>query len=158
SRNGRARVGFVVGDDMFDVQDVLSGLNEKSPVPAEADIHAWIDEGEEAWAVLRAAAGRVAQSRAPAIPLAGMPLLPPVLRPSKICCLALTNSANSERIMSGPKHPAIFTKPTSALVGHNSPVRLKPHYGRVHPEPELALVIGKGGADIPAERAYEHVF
>ena len=44
--------------------------------------------------------------------------LPPVRRPSKICCVALNNSANSDRILRGPKHPAMFTKPASALVGN----------------------------------------
>ncbi len=34
----------------------------------------------------------------------------PVRKPSKICCLALNNSANADRIMSGPKHPAVFVK------------------------------------------------
>src|SRR4051812_35535740 len=31
--------------------------------------------------------------------------LAPVTRPSKICCIALNNSANTDRIISGPKHP-----------------------------------------------------
>jgi len=35
---------------------------------------------------------------------------------------------------------------------------LRKAYGRVHPEPELALVIGRGGRDIAEAAAYEHVF
>jgi len=57
-------------------------------------------------------------------------------------CLALNNSANADRIMSGPKHPASFIKGANALIGHGEPIRIKPIYGRCHPEPELALVIG----------------
>lgn len=83
---------------------------------------------------------------------------PPVRRPSKICCLALNNSANSERIMSGPKHPAIFVKGANALVGHNEPIVVKEHYGRVHPEPELAVVIGKTAKDVQAANAMDFVF
>jgi len=82
----------------------------------------------------------------------------PVRRPSKICCLALNNSANAERIMSGPKNPAMFIKPASSLTGHNQPIICKPEYGRVHPEPELAVVIGTEAKNISAQRAYEHVF
>ena len=82
----------------------------------------------------------------------------PVRTPSKIVCLALNNSANASRIMKGPKHPATFVKPWSALAGHGEAVLCKPHYGRVHPEPELALVIGKGGKDIRSADAYDHVF
>lgn len=84
--------------------------------------------------------------------------LPPIPRPGKIICLALNNSANKDRIMKGPKHPAIFIKPSSSLVGHGQPIRLREDFGRVHPEPELTVIIGKGGSDIPRETALEHVF
>lgn len=83
---------------------------------------------------------------------------PPVRRPSKICCLALNNSANSDRILRGPRHPAMFTKPASALVGHGGAIECKPQYGRTHPEPELAVVIGKIAKSIRAADAYDHVF
>jgi 2-keto-4-pentenoate hydratase/2-oxohepta-3-ene-1,7-dioic acid hydratase in catechol pathway len=83
---------------------------------------------------------------------------PPVRRPSKICCLALNNSANTDRILQGPKHPAMFIKPASALVGHLGAIECKPHYGRVHPEPELAVVIGKTAKNIAARNAYDYVF
>jgi len=83
---------------------------------------------------------------------------PPVRRPSKICCLALNNSANSDRILQGPKHPAMFIKPASALLGHGGAIECKPHYGRVHPEPEFAVVIGKTAKNIAARDAYDYVF
>jgi 2-keto-4-pentenoate hydratase/2-oxohepta-3-ene-1,7-dioic acid hydratase in catechol pathway len=81
-----------------------------------------------------------------------------VRRPSKIVCLALNNSANTDRILEGPKHPAAFLKPSSALVGHGGAIECKPHFGRVHPEPELAVVIGKTAKSVRAEEAYEYVF
>jgi len=83
---------------------------------------------------------------------------PPVRRPSKICCLALNNSANSDRILRGPKHPAMFTKPASSLVGHQGAIECKPQYGRTHPEPELAVVIGRTAKSICAADAYNYVF
>lgn len=82
----------------------------------------------------------------------------PVRRPSKICCLALNNSANSDRILQGPKHPAMFIKPASALIGHGGAIECQPTYGRVHPEPELAVAIGKTAKNIAARDAYEYVF
>ena len=84
--------------------------------------------------------------------------LPPIPRPGKLVCLALNNSANKDRIIKGPAHPALFTKPATSLLGHGQPIRLRKDYGRVHPEPELAVVIGRGGADIAAADAYDHVF
>jgi 2-keto-4-pentenoate hydratase/2-oxohepta-3-ene-1,7-dioic acid hydratase in catechol pathway len=84
--------------------------------------------------------------------------LPPVPRPGKVVCLALNNSANKDRILKGPAHPALFTKPVTSLIGHGQSIQLRSGYGRVHPEPELAVVIGRGGRDIKAANAYEHVF
>lgn len=98
------------------------------------------------------------QTRAPAQALHTVTLLPPVTRPSKIICLALNNSANHDRILQGPSHPATFIKPASALVGHGGAIELRTDDGRVHPEPELAVIIGQGGRDILPERAYDHVF
>lgn len=99
-----------------------------------------------------------ANGSAGAVDVAGLAFLPPVPRPGKVVCLALNNSANSTRIMKGPAHPAMFTKPNSSLLGHGRPIRLRESFGRVHPEPELVVVIGKGGADIAAADAYDHVF
>ena len=90
--------------------------------------------------------------------LSALHWLPPSTRPGKILSVALNNSANKERIIRGPNHPAFFIKPASSLVGHGQPVRLRQSYGRVHPEPELALFIAKGGRDIAESAAYEHVF
>ncbi len=92
------------------------------------------------------------------VPIAGMAWLPPVRRPGKVLCVALNNSANPDRILSGPDTPAMFVKPSSSLIGHGRAIRLRPDFGRVHPEPELAVVIGQGGADISVDAAPDHVF
>lgn len=84
--------------------------------------------------------------------------LAPVPNASKICCLALNNSANADRILSGPAHPAMFTKPSSALAGHGQAIECRPEYGRVHPEPELAVVIGKKAKNVSAQDAMDYVF
>jgi 2-keto-4-pentenoate hydratase/2-oxohepta-3-ene-1,7-dioic acid hydratase in catechol pathway len=84
--------------------------------------------------------------------------LAPVTRPSKICCIALNNSANTDRIISGPKHPAMFVKGANSLAGHGAHIHYKPAYGRVHPEPELAVVMGKVAKDVPVGAAYDFVF
>ena len=83
---------------------------------------------------------------------------PPVRRPSKLVCLALNNSANADRILKGPQHPAAFMKACNALVGHGEAIVIKPGYGRCHPEPELACIIGREAKEVPSQRALEHVF
>jgi 2-keto-4-pentenoate hydratase/2-oxohepta-3-ene-1,7-dioic acid hydratase in catechol pathway len=111
------------------------------------------------WAAARPAVERAAAAGAEeAVPLAGLSWLPPLPRPGKIICVALNNSANASRIMSGPAHPATFSKPASSLLGHGRPIRLKKEFGRVHPEPELAVVIGGKGAGIALPEAMDHVF
>ena len=83
---------------------------------------------------------------------------PPVPSPGKICGIALNNSASNERKISAPEHPAFFLKPASCLVGHQQPIRIRPYYGSVHPEPELSVIIGEETRDIPASRALDAVF
>jgi len=83
---------------------------------------------------------------------------PPVRRPGKILAVAMNNSASNARKISAPDHPAFFLKPPSCLVGHETPIRVRPYYGSVHPEPELALVIGKTMRDVPATDALDGVF
>jgi 2-keto-4-pentenoate hydratase/2-oxohepta-3-ene-1,7-dioic acid hydratase in catechol pathway len=113
----------------------------------------------EDWAGAKAAVERaVTDGAGKAVPVAALTWLPPVPRPGKVICVALNNSANADRIISGPDRPATFNKPATSLLGHNQPIRLKKEWGRVHPEPELAVVIGKGGTDISREDAMSHVF
>jgi 2-keto-4-pentenoate hydratase/2-oxohepta-3-ene-1,7-dioic acid hydratase in catechol pathway len=83
---------------------------------------------------------------------------PPVRRPGKILAVAMNNSASNERKISAPDHPAFFLKPASCLIGHREPIRVRPFYGSVHPEPELALVIGSRSRDLEPEHALDAVF
>ncbi len=92
------------------------------------------------------------------IPAAEVRWYPPVRWPGKICAVAMNNSASNERKVSAPDHPAFFLKPPSCLIGHREPIRVRPYYGSVHPEPELAVVIGRVTRDVPATSALDAVF
>jgi 2-keto-4-pentenoate hydratase/2-oxohepta-3-ene-1,7-dioic acid hydratase in catechol pathway len=83
---------------------------------------------------------------------------PPVRAPGKICAVAMNNSASNARKISAPDHPAFFLKPASCLIGHLDPIRVRRYYGSVHPEPELAAVIGQQTRDVPAVHALDAVF
>lgn len=83
---------------------------------------------------------------------------PPVPQPGKICCVAMNNSAADDRKISAPDHPAFFMKSASCLIGHNEPIEVRDHYGRLHPEPELAVVLGRRAKDLDPARAYDSVF
>ena len=83
---------------------------------------------------------------------------PPVKRPSKILGVAINNTMG-QRIAFRPfADPAFFFKPPSSMIGHGEPVVVKPSYGITHPEPELAIVIGKRGKDIAEKDALSYVF
>ncbi len=84
--------------------------------------------------------------------------LPPVPVPGKICGVALNNSASNNRKISAPDHPAFFLKPSSCLVGHREPVTVRTCYGSVHPEPELAVIIGKKTKDVDAVDALNSIY
>jgi 2-keto-4-pentenoate hydratase/2-oxohepta-3-ene-1,7-dioic acid hydratase in catechol pathway len=109
------------------------------------------------WADMRQSI-EIEAAGAPVLQVGDLHWLPPVPRPGKVVCVALNNSANKDRIMKGPAHPATFIKPASSLIGHGQPIRLREAYGRVHPEPELVVVIGRDGSDIARENAMDHVF
>ncbi|MCK9511972.1 MAG: fumarylacetoacetate hydrolase family protein [Pigmentiphaga sp.] len=152
--DGRDGIAMVGADEtlLFDIAALWPELGLAAPAPHH--MIELIESGPEAMAALRA--HQPATSRG--IPLGLATLLPPVRRPSKIICLALNNSANSDRILSGPSHPATFLKPASALLGHGGHIELRPSDGRVHPEPELAVIIGREGKRIAARDALQHVF
>jgi 2-keto-4-pentenoate hydratase/2-oxohepta-3-ene-1,7-dioic acid hydratase in catechol pathway len=94
-------------------------------------------------------------------------LLAPIPRPRKnVFCVGrnyVEHVAEGARAMGTeqklPEVPQFFTKAPTAVNAPGAPVRLDPGLTRLLDyEVELAVVIGKGGRDIPRERAYEHVF
>jgi len=95
------------------------------------------------------------------IPIAGSDLAFPVRR---IYCIGRNYAAHAREMGSDPTRepPFFFQKPTDAIqhvpVGtvadHPYPTLTKNY----HYEVELVVALGKGGRNIPAERALDHVF
>ncbi|HEY2591764.1 MAG TPA: fumarylacetoacetate hydrolase family protein [Steroidobacteraceae bacterium] len=163
---GRDRIGAAIADDaLVDLAEAAAAWRLQSGGDAIdpatfSDLITLIEAGEGPLAPVRRAV-ELARTRPDAVPrfaVSDVRWHPPVRRPSKLVCLALNNSANKDRILSGPQHPASFIKGANALTGHREPIVIKPLYGRCHPEPELAVVIGRRAKEIRAEDAYAHVF
>jgi 2-keto-4-pentenoate hydratase/2-oxohepta-3-ene-1,7-dioic acid hydratase in catechol pathway len=58
-----------------------------------------------------------------------------------------------------PQRPVVFTKAPSAVVGPTDDCEVHAELtAELDYEAELAVVLGRGGRDIPRERAWEHVF
>jgi 2-keto-4-pentenoate hydratase/2-oxohepta-3-ene-1,7-dioic acid hydratase in catechol pathway len=158
--NGENRIGLAIKHDaLVDVDEILTraGVDPRMVPRSMLEL---IEASPELWRSLREAARRASEDPRglTCYPVDSVEWHAPVRNPSKICCLALNNSANAERIMSGPKHPAMFVKPASALIGHRGQIVCLPEYGRTHPEPELAVIIGKRAKHVEAAHAYDHVF
>jgi 2-keto-4-pentenoate hydratase/2-oxohepta-3-ene-1,7-dioic acid hydratase in catechol pathway len=107
-----------------------------------------------------------------ALPLSSVRLLAPIPHPVRNIFCVGKNYLDHAREFAGSgyeagavkgaeidEYPAVFTKPASTVVGTGDTVSLHPHItSAVDYEVELTLVIGKGGRDIPAERAYDHIW
>lgn len=91
-------------------------------------------------------------------PLRDVRLLAPILRPGKIVCVG-RNYAEHAREHGGevPTQPLFFLKSTNTLCGPGDAIVIPPASSKVDYEAEMVVVIGKGGKNIPEEKAYQHV-
>jgi 2-keto-4-pentenoate hydratase/2-oxohepta-3-ene-1,7-dioic acid hydratase in catechol pathway len=159
----RDRVGLVLADGIVDLAGVVAASNsatDAAQVPA-GDMNALIRAGEHAQACLRRAYAYALASpeRLRKFAAAEIVWQPPVRYPSKIVCLAINNRAlDAIKIKAPADHPAFFLKPSTALVGHLQPIRLRTSFGLTHPEPELAVIIGRELKHVTPEAALAGVF
>ena len=84
--------------------------------------------------------------------------LPPIPNPAKILCIGL-NYEDHRVETARPKsaHPTVFTRFADTLVGPGRALVKPRHSDKLDYEGELAVVIGRGGRDIDAANALEHV-
>jgi 2-keto-4-pentenoate hydratase/2-oxohepta-3-ene-1,7-dioic acid hydratase in catechol pathway len=130
-----------------------------------------IDGGPETWARAREVweYGRALADRLPihdlvarrvARPLARVKLLAPIPRPRKnIFCMGRNYAEHAaERGAAPPEQPVFFTKPPTTVIGPGAPIVHHAVTQALDYEVELAVVVGRPGRDIPADRALDHVF
>jgi len=91
------------------------------------------------------------------------PILPVVSSPEKILCVGLNYSSHYEESLrvkpdlALPEAPVVFGKYRNALLPHNAVLPMPESSTMLDFEAEVAVVIGRPGRAIPAERAHEHV-
>ena len=92
-------------------------------------------------------------------PLATTQLLAPVPRPPKLIAAWVNYEEHGkEATVKAPRNvPLFFTKWSTSVIGPGQPIVLPHNSQKVDYEAELALVIGAGGKNIPAENAYDHI-
>ena len=106
---------------------------------------------------LAGAAGIAADAK-PDLPLEGLTFAPVIPDPDKIICVGLNYRDHvAETAKTVTEKPALFARFAGSQIGHLQPL-VKPAVSDAFDyEGELALVIGKQGRHIPAERALEYV-
>jgi 2-keto-4-pentenoate hydratase/2-oxohepta-3-ene-1,7-dioic acid hydratase in catechol pathway len=106
---------------------------------------------------------QLVEGLSPERPLQGLHFLPVIPRPEKIVCAVRNYMDHHQEVLAAgmqrelSEEPPIFLRVWRSQVGHGQPV-VKPRVSdTLDWEGELAVVIGRPGRDIPAERAWEHV-
>jgi len=139
SHQGSPRAGVLVGDG-------IAGLDYP-------DVGALLRAGEAGLEEARDAAGRGAD-----LALADALVLRPVLAPGAVVCVG-HNYRNHILEMGRdlPSAPTLFSKVPIALTDPYADVPLPVASQSVDYEGELAVVVGRGGRDIPSDEAWEAV-
>lgn len=135
---GRSSWGRVEGNEVLDLGAVPG---------AAADLKAAIAAGELGQA-----------SDAPRLQRTSVRLLPVIPNPSKILCVG--HNYESHRVETGrdkTRHPSIFTRFADTLVSADDPIIRPKASSDLDFEAELAVVIGRGGRNIPEDEAMQHI-
>lgn len=143
----REQFGAVVGDSVVD----LTGVSGHPTLAAFV--------GSDEFANREAL---VEQAGAP-VPLGDVTLLPVIPRPEKIVCSVRNYmDHHQEALASGLQRelsdfPPIFLRVWRSQVAHEAPIVRPRASDSLDWEGELAVIIGRGGRDIPTESAWDHV-
>lgn len=156
---GAARLGV-----MLDGERVLD-LAKAEPNAAFADLISLIEAGDTGLQAAR----RLASAAPPSavVKLSDVTLQAPIPSPRKnVFCVGrnYVEHVNEGYRARGaeiklPEYPQFFTKPRTAVIGAGATVPLHANVtAMLDYEVELAVVIGRGGVNIPIEEALDHIF
>lgn len=167
TRGGSASYGLLLRDDK--VMDLPQAASLAGMAAPGADMVAFIAGGEAAAQTARRLEDDAANAKlAPAVaPLSAVKLTAPIPRPRKnVFCIGRNYK---EHVAEGyraraqdikmPEAPQIFTKPPTAVIGPDDEFCILPAVSTtIDYEVELGVIIGPGGANIPAAKAMNHVY
>ena len=143
------KLGVLKGDTVVDVSQAVRDIPHTGP-------HNLISGLIERFADYRGALEK-AVAAGNGVPLAGVRIRPPLPRPVNIDAMAVNYMEDGTR-----KEPApinAFHKSPSSVIGDNDTMVLPDVPATIFEgEAELALVIGKRAANVPAAKAMEYVF
>jgi len=146
--NANGRSGLLVGEQVFDLEEVSGATVSADPMTAIVD----------QWDVVRQV--HDAGAFHGGTPLADVVLGPPVPAPRAIYAVGLNYRAHAaESGREPPEIPGIFTKFPTSITGPHDDVVLPTVGGKASNdwEAELTFVLGDGGRHVPKEQALDHV-
>jgi 2-keto-4-pentenoate hydratase/2-oxohepta-3-ene-1,7-dioic acid hydratase in catechol pathway len=155
SWGGRRHVGLVSADGSEVTPLALDGANERGALPL---IEAMV-KGQP-----------IPKASGPKMPMAGITVDAPLPHPRRnLFCVGRNYKAHAAELArtifrdagnaAEESWPMIFSKVPECVIANNQPIRLpKGVSDQIDYEAELAVIIGKGGANISARRAMEHVW
>ncbi|WP_339671943.1 fumarylacetoacetate hydrolase family protein [Dasania marina] len=158
------QLAALVDEQVIDIAAAALALGQAAPASTLAQLVALGDEAaKQVWAIATTAAAQqlACQSYEQADIIAPFPT------PARnIMCLgknyaghlievALKTNTSTDL----PEYPIIFTKAPSCVIGPGDTIPASEQYTqKLDYEAELAIIIGKGGRDISAANAWQHVF
>ena len=167
---GKPFVGIVLGDD--DVINLKAAPNSAALTSTDS-IDGLLEDWDANFAGLQKICDALEKEGRPAtVKVASLRPLSPVRRPGKMFYAAQNFQEHVDEMLragmtpaSGPKftgekstsEPYLFLKAPSALCGANDDIAIPTGLKKIDWEAEIALVIGKRGKRIKAERALDHV-
>ena len=142
--SGRPLFGVVVGEQVFDLNEVL----------ASDDLRMALRNG-----ALAAFARSSKPESLTVRDLATLRLLPVLPHPGRLLCIGRNYADHAAEMKTPPPlHPSVFLRTPESLVAPGAPL-IRPTVSEAFDfEGELAVIIGTAGRDIPMTRAMEHVF
>ncbi|MPZ35036.1 MAG: 5-oxopent-3-ene-1,2,5-tricarboxylate decarboxylase [Rhodospirillales bacterium] len=143
-RNGKARLGVREGDEVVDLNAVVSNL--------PTDVCEVLRQGPATMQAVRDAA--TSASRAAHIPAAGLKLLPPAATPGKVICLGLNyvdHAAEAGRTR--PDYPIVFFRGASSFVADGQPIVRPNCSDKLDYEGELVAFVSRRARHISREDA-----
>jgi len=78
----------------------------------------------------------------------------------RVYCIGRNYAEHAREMGANPERepPFFFAKPADALLAGDLDLPYPPATGELHHEVELVVALGRGGSDIPAETALDHVW
>jgi len=143
------KLGVVKGENVVDVTDAAAGIPHLEPQDLMSGlIGRWAQYKDRLQAAVEKSAG---------VPLGGVKIRPPLPSPHNIDCMAVNYMEDGTRAEPAPINA--FLKSPHSIIGDQDTMVLPDVPATIFEgEAEIALVIGKRAANVPAAQAMDYIF